>query len=321
MDTNTQENLMQRYLLGALPDEEASRLEEAFFTDDETFERLWEVENRLVDRYVRGKLAAADRERFEHHYLASPVHRQRVAVSKHLVEEADAFRREIRIAEPAVSGQTKLFERLGFSPSWWRLAATAATLVLVAISLWLFLDRLRLQNEFAHLQAEITERQSRERELAEQIATARGENEKRAAELEQLRSERDTLAGQISRPPTPSGRMSVFSFLLSPLLVRGSSSPQTVTLPSGIDEVRLQMRVDGSAAQRYQIAIRTVEGQAVWQQSITQPRRSSAESILLTTRIPTNKLSLGDYLLTLSAVNPKGESEEINRYYFRVLRK
>ena len=59
------------------------------FTDSETFERMWEPENRLVDDFVRGELAPADRARFETHYLASPVHRQRVATARNLLAAAE----------------------------------------------------------------------------------------------------------------------------------------------------------------------------------------------------------------------------------------
>jgi hypothetical protein len=41
---------------------EAIALEQQLFAEDETFERMWEIENRLVDSYLRGRLSPADRE-------------------------------------------------------------------------------------------------------------------------------------------------------------------------------------------------------------------------------------------------------------------
>ena len=89
MKPDIQENLVRRYLLGDLPESDTNELEIQILRDDEKFEEMWEIENRLVDGYVRGRLSSADRERFERHYQASPVHRQRVAVARNLVEEAD----------------------------------------------------------------------------------------------------------------------------------------------------------------------------------------------------------------------------------------
>ena len=65
MKTDLQEKLVYRYLLGDLPDAEQLALEQAFFADGETFERVWEIENDLVDRYVRGRLSAAEKKEAE----------------------------------------------------------------------------------------------------------------------------------------------------------------------------------------------------------------------------------------------------------------
>ena len=82
MKPDIQEITMRRYLLGDLPESETDELELQVLRDDEKFEEMWEIENLLVDSYVRGRLSSADQERFERHYQASPVHRQRVAGSE-----------------------------------------------------------------------------------------------------------------------------------------------------------------------------------------------------------------------------------------------
>ena len=87
--SNLEDNLMVRYLLGDLPESEQATLEERCFADGDTFDRMWERETRLVDDYVRNRLAPGERERFERHYLASPVHRQRVATARNLLTRAD----------------------------------------------------------------------------------------------------------------------------------------------------------------------------------------------------------------------------------------
>ena len=61
MRPEIQESLMRRHLFGELPEPEANALEAELFADDEQFERAREIENRLVDDYVRGALAAAER--------------------------------------------------------------------------------------------------------------------------------------------------------------------------------------------------------------------------------------------------------------------
>ncbi|MEW6734892.1 MAG: hypothetical protein AB1489_26615 [Acidobacteriota bacterium] len=320
MRSDTQENLMRLYLLGELPEAEATLLEQQLFTDDEKFEQMWEIENSLVDGYVRGRLSPEDLERFEHHYLASPVHRQRVIVARNLIEQTDKSKLAATI-EPVVSLPIRLFEKLGISPVSWQLALTSAMLLFVAGSLWLFIDRAHLHNEIAQLKAATEAQQSREQTLNEQIAATRSEHEKLITELQRLNAERDALAQQSAQTlPTQSPRPTIFSFLLSPTLIRSGGDPQTLTIPLKTDVVRLQMKVAQNDTQRFQASVRMVAGQQIWKQQTTRPHIDNTHGAVITVEIPASKLVLGDYILTLSLINQRGEPEESNRYFFRVIR-
>lgn len=305
---------MRLYLLGDLPESEATSLEQEFFTDDGKFDEMWEIESNLVEGYVRGRLSSDDRERFERHYLASPVHRQRVAVVRNLIKKADRSR--TAATEPKVSLRGRLFEMPGISPARWRFALAAAVLLLAVGGLWLFIDRVHLRNEMAELKAESEARRSREQSLADQMAAAQGQSEKLATELERLRAERDALAQHA--PPAQIQRPAIFSFLLSPMLIRGSGDPQTLTIPLKTDGVHLRMRVEQGDARSFQASVRAVEGRHIWKQTIKH--HTDGVSAVITVQIPAARLALGDYFLTLSTVNPTGETEEVNRYFFRVIR-
>jgi hypothetical protein len=323
MKPETQENLMHRYLLGDLPESEVRRLEVALLADDERFEQMREVENRLVDGYVRGRLGREDRERFERQYLASLAHRRRVAIARNLIEQADGSKATAVTTRPKASWWARLSEKLGVPLVPWQFGlAAVAVLLLAAGSLGLLLDRTRLRHELATLKAESEAKQSREQALAEQMAAAQSQSERLAIELERLRAEHDAHAQQPTMPPpTPeASRPSVFSFLLSPMLIRGGGDPQTMTIPLKTDVVRLRMRVEQKDARRFQVSVRTVEGRQVWQRQITRPYLDSANNAAITADIPAGKLVWGDYILTLSSVNSTGETEEVNRYFFRVLR-
>ena len=99
MKSNIKEQLVHQYLLGDLPEEEQLALERDYFTDPESFERIWEIENHLVDRYVRGTLNRDERTLFEQNYLASPVHRDRVKFAATLLKTIDSAT-ETNRAEP-----------------------------------------------------------------------------------------------------------------------------------------------------------------------------------------------------------------------------
>ncbi|MBA3711671.1 MAG: hypothetical protein H0W76_04375 [Pyrinomonadaceae bacterium] len=322
MKPEIQENLMHRYLLGDLPESETTRLEAEFLTDDERFEQMWEIENRLVDSYVRGRLSSEDRESLERHYLASPVHRRRVALARNLIERADGSSAKAIATEPKYSWWTRLSEKLEISLAPWQFALTAAMLLLAASSLWFFIDRTRLHHELARLKAESEARQSREQAMADLIAAARGQSEKLIIELERLRAEGNAIAQQPTPPaPAQAPRPSSFSFLLSPMLMRSGGDPQTLTIPLKTDLVRLRMKVEGEDARRFRVSVRTVEGRQIWNRQTVKPRIDGANGAVITVHIPAGKLILGDYILTLSSVKSTGDPEEVNRYFFRVIKR
>ncbi len=83
------ENLIRRYLVGELAEADQAALEQELLIDKGKFDQVWAVENELVDSYVRGEMSRADRERFEGHYLASPSHRERVAIAESFLTDID----------------------------------------------------------------------------------------------------------------------------------------------------------------------------------------------------------------------------------------
>jgi len=89
MKINQSENMIWRYLLGELTEADQTALERELLMDRDKFNQAWAVENELIDSYVRGEMSPADRERFEGHYLASALHRERVAIAASFLADID----------------------------------------------------------------------------------------------------------------------------------------------------------------------------------------------------------------------------------------
>src|SRR5262245_6889465 len=105
MKIDQSENSIQRYLLGELTEADQTALEQELLIDRGKFDQAWAVENELVDSYVRGEMSRAYRERFEGHYLASPLHRERVAIAESFltdIDQAPGETVEVREKEPVV---------------------------------------------------------------------------------------------------------------------------------------------------------------------------------------------------------------------------
>jgi len=305
MVKETQNRLMVRYLLGELPQQEQTALENLLFTNDEAFERMWESENRLVDAYVRGRLTSSSRTRFEEHYLASPLHRRRVTIARDLLASADESSSE--------SEKRPLLDRLR---AWsevsygWRLTIAAALLMLCAGAIWLLIEQSRLRTQVASIQKENATHEGREQELSRRVAEQQTERGRLEAELGSLRNQQPP--GQKSPLPQPS--LTVFAFTLSPVSVRGTAG-QTIELGAEADQVQLRMAVPLGELKSFAIAIHTAERQPVWSQRQIKPR---AGQVIV--NVPADRLPFNDYILTLSGVDIAGHTLEINRYSFRVVR-
>ena len=79
---------IRRYLLGDLDAAGAAALEDRYVADPALLEDVRAAEDALIEAFLEGDLRPAERERFEAHYLASPVHRDRVAIARALRRRA-----------------------------------------------------------------------------------------------------------------------------------------------------------------------------------------------------------------------------------------
>jgi anti-sigma factor RsiW len=109
------EELMHRYLLGELPEEEQEKLEARYFADDELFELLLVVEDELLDRYARGDLSEHERRRLERHFLQSQARRKRLMFTEAFMKHLGGLSAEVRHERASWWQQLKSLLRLDHS--------------------------------------------------------------------------------------------------------------------------------------------------------------------------------------------------------------
>jgi hypothetical protein len=97
---STAETPLRTYLLGLLPDEEATRLEERFFSEGTAFEELLLAEDDLIDDYLDERLSADERRAFEERLHVRPELQERLLARRVLTaamrRRRDATRRSSR---------------------------------------------------------------------------------------------------------------------------------------------------------------------------------------------------------------------------------
>jgi anti-sigma factor RsiW len=336
MKKEARENLLYRYLLGELPEEEQTALERQFLADRDRFDEAWAVENKLIDNYVRGELAPADRERFENHYLASSLHRERVSVAEAFLKNIDdsneapeenSSRIEIAAQTPALGRYAKFLDSISGRGLGFATAMAGALALAICVAGWLAVEKSRLTDQLAQTQtrsrAEVLAGEQRERELArqkqkleEEVARERGRAREQEAEIERLRRERGSGSPSDQPQTQTPGVPAFFSFLLAPAPTRDKNGAPPTTVPIIKGDVRLLMPLPGDDYSGYQASLQTVEGREILSAPANKIRAGKDRAFAAVT-IPAGKLIKGDYILTLSGRAARGGLQEIDQYVFR----
>jgi hypothetical protein len=131
---------LRAYLLGSLPDEERRALEDAYFADEDLYDRLLAMQNDLVDAWARNALSPDDRRAVEDRLLSGPsgAERKRLAIGLARLDHT-------RGTQPTIA-------RPHASPRWFTAPfAVAATVAAIGVSatLWLATDNARLRQSIA----------------------------------------------------------------------------------------------------------------------------------------------------------------------------
>jgi hypothetical protein len=79
---------LRRYLLGQLSEAEEMRVERAYLGSDAVLEELRAHEDELIEDYLQDALEPAEKQRFEHHFLASPGRLERLVLLRALSDRA-----------------------------------------------------------------------------------------------------------------------------------------------------------------------------------------------------------------------------------------
>jgi len=288
--------LLVRYLLGTLPDDETERLDELSVVDDEVAADLRVAEHDLVDRYARGALSAEERRQFERHFLALPNARAKVAFARNLA------RNERAAAVRPSAGRSRAFALWGL--------ATAAVLCLAAGG-YLLSENLRLKRQIDEVR---TASDGRQRELQQQLQDAQSTNAERARELDRARQ---ALAQADKSPATAAPTRILASLVLLPP-VRGAADLPVLSLPAGPGVVAVRLQLEANDFPAYRVVLRDAAGAVVWRSGTTRAvARTQAASLALT--LPADVLTARRFMLDVTGVPPRGSPEPVGSYPFQVV--
>jgi hypothetical protein len=304
-----------RYLLGGMSEAEQVALEEAFVSDPQIFTLVAEVENDLIDDYVRGRLELRQSELFERNFLSGPGQRQRVGVARALLPSLDQIATAGDNHSAAIDNPAKRrrFFSFLFNPQpAFRLAAGLATLLVATGGAWLLYENGRLRQELRVAQEDAARR---ELELGRQVTDEKEQNTRLADEITRLRSQ---PAPRIA-PPAPQTVPAFVTLLLADVARRGQGAGDIprLTVPPNAEQVRLVLKMEDGGYPGYRAEIQSASGAAILTRENLRPnlRQSIAT---FTIDVPSDKFTAGVYALTLSGVSKDGEVDILSKSSFRI---
>jgi hypothetical protein len=320
-----QEELARRYLLGGLSETEQTTLEEQILSDDEVFENLEIAEGELIDGYVRDELSAEERRRVQEMMVNSTRLAERVEIAKILTTRAAAAAPHAVKSEKKESAKTpwwNLFIPIPQSSPAMRLAAVAPLALLLVTSVLLVLVWTRYRTE-SQRWAKTEQRLSQlEKEIADQNAKSSG-LQTELTQTQQEKTAQENLVAELQqqleeqRGRTPS----IFSFFINPGVgTRGGGNAETsLRIPSGKDELQLQLNVEGGDYPQYEATLQDADLKPILKPSRLKPIRRGSRNFI-PFKVAARLLPPGSYHVHVDGFTNQRVREDFNDYHFRVTR-
>jgi hypothetical protein len=323
------EKLLVRYLLGNLPEEQRMRVEGMFLSDDQHYERLLALENELFYDYAQGKLSPGEREQFEERFLVSEGDRRRAVLASALAHKMSETA-PVKTTELALAERGRQF-RWQSLKSYFSVQSTAmrfslATLaIMLLVSIWLVIERVRLQKEFDQLRGQSA---VQEDQLQQQAQQERARADELNLKLKREIEENALLKQELSEMRAQPGRQrqtlpSTISLVLAPSFVRDQSTGmKKLDVPPGVRLLKLRLDLKGEPGYKsYQVILLTADGAEKWSQGMVRAKRTDSGKAIIF-NLPARLLAEGDYELRLKGYAPDGTLEETgDYYYFSVVRR
>jgi hypothetical protein len=325
MTEQTNKNLtMTQYLLGSLPAAETERLDELSVSDEEFAETLRAAENDLIDAYVQQELSGETLERFNSHYLKSPLRNDRVEFAQALkgwAQKNEVKGHEEKPARTASDRSSSGVSILGLFTSprlalQWGFAAAA--LVLLITAGWLVFENMRLRREVsqAHPQAESLGQV--QQQLENELAVQRAANATTEQELARVRDERERLEQELNKRSARPETEGVVASLILPAPLRAAGQVPKLSIAPGTSLVATQLQLEAADYPAYRVSlIDPVNDHTLWRSGNLKPG-TKAKAIKVT--FHADLLKPQNYILRVAGIPGKGDAEIVGDYPFKVVK-
>lgn len=280
------------YLLGRLPAEQETELEEQYFADPECVAELWAVFGDLSEQYLRGELTPADRADFERRLRRSPAMREMFENEKALFDYAPA-KPDSGQAVPAVEAAPpwRRFEWLRIRPL--RLAMLSAV-ALLALGWWVW----QWKNAAPPAQPQVA--------LLSPTPTPTPSGTPSASP-----------APQTTATPSPVKQTALASFFLPVQSLRSGANAPTLSLPRQTQTVQLDLELMTGDFTAYSAVLLSETSEILREWNRLAPQRGrTGDRIVL--RLPAALLTDANYTLKLKPIDGTDAEAFTQQFHFSI---
>jgi hypothetical protein len=278
-DSEQEQLLIRKYLLGELGEEQQEQLEQRVVTNPDYKEEVLITEEELLEDFVNGTLPSQDRALFLKKYSSSPAQLRKVQIARALGKYAGIHPIALQ-SGPSETSWTKsllkfLYKRDRFSQF------SLATLALLLVAGGCLLTYWWISRD----------------ERA---------NYARLLQLNEPES-----------PVLQPDERGVVSATLPSLLLRGTGETKSVTITKQTETVQLRLAAPAEGTQRFQATLKDRAGAEVFKLEDLQSR-SLGQPPVLVLQIPAKMLRTQEYQLEIYVKNTDGTYGSPFTYFFQV---
>jgi len=317
-------DVITRYLLGDVSEEERVWVEAQMVSDEGFVDECFQAEDKIIDDYVTGYLAARERGLFETNFLRSPGRQAKLRTAKFLVDYArDKAQVQSATEVRDRSGLPNTFVsiwRAGMGSSrMWQATAVASALILgitaLAASAW----AIHSYRVAERAQRQLSDQVQQLAELEKTLDALRKKHQDSQASANQGTQ----ISGQANKPlPQTQSISPVATLVLPPGGFREQGEAvKEVVLPPETPLLQLKLVVEpGLKYSRYRVTLQHADGETViTANNLLMTPTKTVQGEFITVALPSQLLSSGDYVLVLAGQpdSPK-EYQLIASYNFRI---
>lgn len=342
------DDLIKRFLLGELSEEERAQVEERFLADNDFFEEVLSAEDALMDQYVLGQLSGQQLERAKTLFQTSPGQKREVEFTKKLVASLRGAGLEKNqtaadITHTAFAETTdKIHSRNEIISANSESESTPGAFSLIPLDLrnltprstavgWLFVSLVCLsllswvlyfyyQKRTWEAQMAAVERTNQDaREKLSELMQGKEELNRKLEDEKERRERAEELIAQLQarKPDGITKPDRIISILLTPANLDRGGNSKTISLKAGSKRVRLQLQLgEGQHSSLYSVLLTTFDGRRVWSKDSIDA--SQIKQGRLTLVLPPSLLEHEDYRIELKGLSDSGEFVHVADYIFKV---